>query len=154
MSSLTHPVAVLASLVNGVAAGIMLSTVLGIAPMFLALPYRQYVQTVQFLWHRYDPVMPFANGTTLVLDVLLAVLVPAPVRFVFAAAAAAQATVMGISVTRNVPVNRYVYGLDPQREPVDWPARDPRRRWRNWNALRTSFALAAFAANVIATVMS
>jgi len=44
----------LATVVNGVAAGIMLSTVIGIVPMMRALPYTGYVQMVQFMRPRFD----------------------------------------------------------------------------------------------------
>ncbi|MFG1751955.1 anthrone oxygenase family protein [Streptosporangium sandarakinum] len=145
-------VAAVAVLANGVAAGIMLSTVIGIAPMMLSLPYGRYVQLVQFMWPRFDPIMPITNGATLVLDVLLAaVLVEGPARWAFAAAALLQAAVMGVSVTRNVPVNRMVRALDPDRQPSDWESIDPRRRWRAWNAFRTSLALLAFLVNVVTT---
>ncbi|MFC4121820.1 DUF1772 domain-containing protein [Nonomuraea zeae] len=149
-------VAVLAAVLNGIAAGIMLSTVIGIAPMMLALPYGRYVQLVQFLWPRYDPIMPVTNGATLVLDVLLATALaePGPARLGYGAAAVLQAAVMGISITRNVPVNRMVKGLDPEQRPGDWADIDPRRRWRAWNTVRTSLALLAFVVNVITTAQA
>jgi uncharacterized membrane protein len=152
VSALVHVAAGVAAAANGVGAGIMLSTVLGIAPMFLALPYPRYVQTVQFLWPRYDPLMPVLNGATLVLDIVLCLTAPATARPAYVVAAALLATVMAISITRNVPVNKYVFRLDPDRQPTNWPAADPRRRWRNWNFIRTMLALAAFATNVVAAL--
>jgi uncharacterized membrane protein len=156
MTGPAHLVAALATLSNGVAAGIMLSTVIGIAPMFLSLPYGRYVQTVRFLWPRFDPTMPITNGLTLALDVLLAAALAgeARARAAFAAAAVLQAAVMGISITRNVPVNRLVYGLDPDSEPADWARIDPRRRWRRWNIVRTSLALLAFVVNVAGVTLA
>jgi uncharacterized membrane protein len=155
MSGLGHIVAAVATLTNGVAAGIMLSTVIGIVPMMLALPYGRYVQTVQFLWPRYDPIMPITNGATMLLDAVLAIALidRAPVRVIFGLAALVQLTVMAISITRNVPVNRYVKSLDPARQPTDWATADPRRRWRSWNLIRTGLALLAFAMNVTAVVL-
>jgi uncharacterized membrane protein len=156
VSAAAQAVAAAAALANGVAAGIMLSTVIGIAPMFLSLPYGSYVRSVQFLWPRFDPAMPVANGLTLALDVLLAAVLAdaGAARAGFAAAGALQAVVMGISITRNVPVNRMVKGLDPEREPSDWARIDPRRRWRTWNQIRTAVALLAFATNVITIVQA
>jgi uncharacterized membrane protein len=147
-------VAGFATLVNGVAAGVMLSTVIGIVPLFLSLDYRQYVTTVQFMWPRYDPFMPLANGVTLALDILLAAALPEPAvnRVWHAVAAGLLAAVMTISITRNVPVNRFVSGLDPDVRPQQWETTDPRRRWRNWNLLRTGLALLALVANVFAIV--
>jgi len=144
----------LAAGLNGVAAGIMLSTVIGIVPMMLAMPYDRYVRTVQFLWPRYDPLMPILNGGALVLAGFSAVAAgPGPARPALALAATLLAAVMAISITRNVPVNRLVSGLDAQREPADWARLDPRRRWRNWNLVRTALAVAAFATNMTATVL-
>ncbi|GAA2273863.1 MULTISPECIES: DUF1772 domain-containing protein [Kitasatospora] len=150
MGTVLAPVAVLT---NGIAAGIMASTVIGIVPMMLSLSFERYVQTVQFLWPRYDPIMPLTNGFTAVLDLVLAfVAEDSTARTGFAAAAVLLLCVMAISITKNVPVNRYVKSLDPGNQPADWASRDPRRRWRNWNATRTSIALLAFTVNILATV--
>jgi uncharacterized membrane protein len=151
VAALTVP---LAAGLNGIAAGIMLSTVVGIVPMMLAMPYDRYVQTVQFLWPRYDPLMPLLNGSALVLVVLSAVTAgDGPARPVLVLGALLLATVMTISITKNVPVNRLVFGLDPGRQPTDWSRIDPRGRWRTWNLVRTVLALLAFTTNVTATVL-
>ncbi len=151
--SLTHLLAVVAIAVNGIAAGIMLSTVIGIVPMFLVLPYGRYVETVQFLRPRFDPVMPVSNGSALVLDVVLALTArPAGAVTAFALAAALLACVMGVSITKNVPINRFIMSLDAERQPDEWAAIDPRASWRTWNLIRTSLALAAFITNVVAAV--
>ncbi|MET9078411.1 DUF1772 domain-containing protein [Streptomyces sp. NPDC004232] len=150
MGTVLAPLALLA---NGITVGIMVSTVIGIAPMMLSLSYERYVQTVQFLWPRYDPVMPLSNGMTVLLDLVLALAVPNNIaRAGFAAAAMLLLCVMAISITKNVPVNRYVKSLDPASEPANWSQRDPRRRWRAWNTTRTSVALLAFVTNILATV--
>ncbi len=154
MNALAHVLASVVLVTNGLAAGIMLSTVIGIVPMFLSLPYGAYVRTVRFLWPRYDPIMPATNGTTFIIDVLLATVV-APngaARIAYAVAAGLLGCVLAISVSKNVPINRYVFSLDPDDQPADWSDRDPRRRWRGWNLLRTSLALLAFAANVSAVL--
>jgi uncharacterized membrane protein len=144
----------LATALNGVAAGIMLSTVVGIVPMMVAQPYTGYVRMVQFLWPRYDPMMPALNGGAMVLGVVSAVAVgPVPARPMLILAAALLACVMAISITKNVPVNRYVGRLDPASQPDDWTQADPRSRWRRWNLIRTSIALVAFATNVTAIAL-
>jgi uncharacterized membrane protein len=146
--------AALAAALNGVAAGIMLSTVVGIVPMMVAQPYQGYVRTVQFLWPRYDPLMPILNASALVLAAFGAVAAGGgPARPVLATAAILLATVMAISITKNVPVNRFVSGLDPERQPDDWARLDPRRRWQRWNLIRTALAVLAFAANVTGTAL-
>jgi uncharacterized membrane protein len=154
MTPLVHVTAALAAVLNGVAAGIMLSTVIGIVPMMLTMPYQRYVQTVRFLWPRYDPLMPILNGTALVLVVVSAALAGrVPSRPAFVVAAVLLATVVTISITKNVPVNRFVSGLDPGEQPGDWPRLDPRARWRTWNLVRTTLALLAFTSTVTATVL-
>ncbi|MFF7755594.1 anthrone oxygenase family protein [Streptomyces sp. NPDC007971] len=150
MSTVLAP---LALLTNGIAAGIMTATVIGIVPLMLTLPYERYVQTVHFLWPRFDPVMPLTNGLTVLLDLLLALTAgDGLAQAGFATAAGLLLCVMGISITKNVPVNRYVKSLSPAVQPPDWAATDPRRRWQAWNTTRTSIALLAFVTNIVATV--
>ncbi|WP_220448677.1 DUF1772 domain-containing protein [Nonomuraea mesophila] len=133
---------------NGLAAGVMLSTVIGVVPWMLAQPYDRYVVATRFLWSRYDPFMPIVNALTCVLDVVLIFVVPAAVpRTLFAAAAGLLLVVMTISIVKNVPINRYVTSLDPAARPPDWERRDPRMRWRGWNLTRTVLALVAFGVN-------
>lgn len=146
MIRLVAPMAILA---NGVAAGVMFSTVIGIAPLMLVLPYDRYIQAIQFLWPRYDPLMPITNGAAFLLDVAIAALATNGLgRVSFGLAAALLAAVISISVIKNVPINKYIASLDPARQPPDWADRDPRVRWRNWNLARTSLALLALVVNV------
>ncbi|MBV9163987.1 MAG: DUF1772 domain-containing protein [Pseudonocardiales bacterium] len=136
---------------NGLAVGIMLSTVMGVVPMFLTMSYDSYVRAVQFLWPRYDPFMPAVNGLTFVLDIILAISAEdTTTRMSFVAAAVLLLLVMVISVVKNVPMNRYVMSLDPDELPDDWATRDPRVCWRNWNTTRTALALAALVSNLAA----
>lgn len=141
----------LAAVVNGVAAGIMLSTVIGIVPMMRALPYAGYVQMVQFMRPRYDPIMPIANGGALLADV---VLVASGQRGTgpHVAAALLLACVITISVSKNVPVNKYLMSLNPQEPPDNWADIDPRSRWQRWNNIRTCLAVLAFLGNAAALI--
>ncbi len=149
----SHLLVIAAIAANGVSAGIMLSTVIGIVPMMLVLPYGRYVQTVQFLRPRFDPVMPITNGSALLLDVALAATSHgAAGRAAFSLAAALLCSVMAVSVIKNVPINRFIMSLDSRRQPDGWTLLDPRLRWRRWNLIRTALALAAFATNIVATV--
>jgi|HubBroStandDraft_4_1064222.scaffolds.fasta_scaffold51319_4 uncharacterized membrane protein len=149
----SHLLTIAAIAANGIAAGIMLSTVIGIVPMMVALPYGRYVQTVQFLRPRFDPVMPITNGSALVLDVALAAVSHgAASRGGFSLAAALLAAVMAVSIIKNVPINRFIMSLDSRRQPEDWAGRDPRARWRKWNLIRTGLAVAAFVTNIVAAV--
>jgi uncharacterized membrane protein len=140
---------VLALLATGLAAGVMLGTAIGPAPLALALPYDRYVQLIQYMWPRYDPFMPITNGVALAACAALALVAPQPTtRPLYAVGAVLLIALMVISVTKNVPINRYVMSLDPRHPPADWTARDPRARWRNWNLLRTALAVSAFAASL------
>lgn len=132
----------------------MVSTVIGLAPMQLAVPYETYVGTIQFLWKRYDPFMPVLNALAFVLDLVLALTVAQPpARILFVAAAVLLVMVMAISVVKNVPINRYVMSLDPLHQPPDWAQTDPRVRWRNWNLIRTALAMLALLANLSAVAV-
>ncbi|MEU5266077.1 DUF1772 domain-containing protein [Amycolatopsis sp. NPDC021455] len=139
---------------NGVTAGIMLSTVIGIVPLIDRLPYERYVRTIQFLWPRYDPFMPITHGLTMLLDLALVVLDGDPARRALCGTAGAVLlVVMTISVLKNVPINRFVMAQDPQSPPAGWPRSDPRSRWRGWNRLRTGLALLALVVNAAAVTV-
>lgn len=137
------PVALLA---NGLAAGVLTGTVLGGVPLLEALPTERYVHAHAFFAGRYDPFMPACLLATAIADVVLTLVAPtAPSRVLLALAAVAALAVIAISLTRNVPINRWVKTLDPAALPADFD--DPRPRWARWNRIRTSLAVAALAAN-------
>jgi len=151
MEQLLVPLALLA---NGIATGVMVSTVIGLAPLSLAVPYESYVGTIQFLWKRYDPFMPIMNALACVVDLVLTVTATGPAaRLLFGSAGALLVVVMAISVIKNVPINRYVMSLDPLAQPSDWAQADPRVRWRNWNLVRTALAVLALIANLAAVAV-
>ncbi|GII80957.1 hypothetical protein Sru01_59390 [Sphaerisporangium rufum] len=137
---------------NGLAAGVLLGTVLGGVPLLLALPPARYVHAHGFLAQRYDPFMPVTLAGTAVADAALAFLAPDVTGHVlYALAALTVASVMTISVTKNVPINKYLISLDPDTLPDDWERRDPRYRWRTWNAVRTALTVTALAINLVAS---
>ena len=99
-------------------------------------------------------LMPVLNASALVLGVFSAVAVgPGPARPVLAVAAAMVAVVIGISVTRNLPVNRFVSRLNAEDQPANWSEIDPRRRWQFWNTIRSSINAVAFVTNVTALAL-
>lgn len=143
----------LALFANGIAAGVMLGNAIGPAALALELPYERYVQLIRFMWHRYDPFVPIMNGLAFLLDIALAVVVHrerggmgAP--SLFALSAALLLVIMAISVTKNVPINRFVTVLDPASPPANWPECDPRARWKRWNHMRVALSIAALVANL------
>ncbi|MFB9546140.1 DUF1772 domain-containing protein [Micromonospora sagamiensis] len=136
---------------TGMAAGGLMITVLGGVPLLLRLPTDQYVPIHQFLVTRFDPFMPICMITSLVVDLLLAVVVDEPVsRIAFGVAAVLLFGAMVISLTKNVPINRWLKTLDPDRLPENFEEINPRVRWGRWNSLRTVFVVVALALSAIA----
>lgn len=138
----------LAMLAGGLAAGGLMISALGGAPMLLALPADVYLPVHKLLVGRFDPFMPACIITALLADVALAVIAPTGATHALAAAGAAlYLSVLSVSLTKNVPINHWIASLDPAQLPEDWPSIDPRARWRNWNLVRTTLAVAALAVN-------
>ncbi|MDH2427230.1 DUF1772 domain-containing protein [Sphaerisporangium sp. TRM90804] len=136
-------------LTGGLAAGALLLSALGGAPMLVALPVEQYVPVHKFLVTRFDPFMPLSLATAMVCDVVVTFLAPTgPARLLAAAGALLYIAVMAVSLTKNVPINRWIAALDPADMPADWASVDPRSRWRDWNLVRTSLAVAGLVVNV------
>ena len=144
----------IALLGSGLAAGGLAISALGGAPLLLALPVDRYVPVHKFLVTRFDPFMPICLLTGLVGDILGAIFGDlAAARGLYACAAAAALAVLLISLTKNVPINKWVEKLDPDDLPANWDAVDPRERWRNWNMVRTAFAILAYVLNVAAVAV-
>ncbi|AXK32545.1 DUF1772 domain-containing protein [Streptomyces armeniacus] len=141
----------LALAANGLAAGVLLWAVLGGMPMLRWLPAEQYVRVEQFWGNRFEPFQPVCVALTLLCGAALAAAASGAVsRTLFALAAALAAGVLAVSVTRNVPLKRWVMGLDPDRLPDDWEQRDPRAAWSYWNTVRSVLAVSGFALNALA----
>jgi uncharacterized membrane protein len=95
--------------------------------------------------------MPICLLITIGGDVVLAVGAPGVVpRLLFCLGALLVLATITVSITRNVPVNRWLRTLDPNDLPADFAARDPRRYWGSWNRLRSACALVALLANCLA----
>lgn len=145
-------VVALVLLANGLAAGVLTGTVLGGVPLLQALPTDRYVHAHAFFAGRYDPFMPLCLLGTAVGDTVLALRVTEPTaRALLAVAAVTAVAVITVSVTRNVPINRWVRSLDPEALPADFT--DPRPRWAHWNRVRTALAVLALTANVSAVAV-
>lgn len=123
---------------------------LGGAPFLLQLPTAQYVPAHQFLVTRFDPFMPISFCIGLIADLILASAgdSTAAAKGLTSTAAVLLILALVVSVTKNVPINRWVSRLDPGSLPDDFAQIDPRVRWRNWNLIRTALAVAALLANV------
>lgn len=138
-------------LLNGLAAGVLFGTQLGGWPLLAELPADRYVHAHAFFATRYDPAMPACLIGTVLGDTALAVAAPdtAP-RVLFATAAVLASATVLISLTKNVPVNKWVQTVDPDNLPEDFDRLDPRRSWGAWNSRRSVLAVLAFLANCTA----
>lgn len=138
---------------SGLGAGVLLATQLGGWPYLRMLPDAEYVRAHAFFSTRYDPWMPACIVVTLLGDTALAVVGPGtPERVLFATAAGLALATGVVSLTRNVPGNRYVRTLDPAALPPDFARRDPRPVWGPWNRTRSLLGIAAFVVNCLALV--
>jgi len=144
----------LALFANGIAAGVMLGNAMGPAALALELPYARYVDLIKFMWHRYDPFVPIMNLLAFTLDIVIAVVASQQARggagapVLFGLSAGLLAVLMAISVTKNVPINKFVTGLDPDSPPDNWTALDPRASWKKWNDIRVTLALTSLIAGL------
>jgi hypothetical protein len=142
------PIALLA---GGLAAGVLVGTVLGGVPLFRSLPADRYVEVHQFLARRYEPFQPICLAVTFLADAVLVAGVTAAIpRLLFGLAVVLTAAAMAVSLTRNVPLKRWVLSLDPRALPRDWNEHDPRRTWAAWNLVRTVLVVAALGLNAAA----
>lgn len=136
---------------NGFAAGGLMIAVLGGAPLQFVLPVERYIPVHQFLTTRFDPFMPINLAGGFILDVVLLFVAPTPAsRILCGVAGLFLISSMMVSLTKNYPINKWVAKLDPDNLPENWAELDPRVKWRNWNAVRASFAVVALLANVTA----
>lgn len=139
---------------SGITAGVLFAVALSVVPALLAMPVGRYVEAHRLLGRNWDPTMPIIVLTTTAADVALAVVTDvAAQRAAFLLAAVLMLAVAGVSHLLNVPLNRAVKGLDPQR-PVPDGWHDPRPTWRNYHLLRTVIAVAAFGVNVGAVLLT
>ena len=137
-------------LANGLAAGVLMGTQLGGFPLLAALPPDRYVHAHAFFATRYDPFMPACLIGTLGGDMLLTAFPPGGAgRLPYLLAAAFAAGTVTISLTKNVPINKWIQTVDPQRLPGNFAELDPRRRWGFWNRTRSILAIAALVANCV-----
>jgi len=130
--------------------GVMLGAAVSSEPLLVTMTPRDYVLAKQFASPRLDPLMPLLTCLSGLCDGVAVVAVSAQARVPAALAVLGIAAVLAVSVARNVPINRWVAGLDPDRLPHDWPAVDPRGRWRRWHLVRTALAAGAVLANTVA----
>jgi uncharacterized membrane protein len=144
---------VAAVMASGVVAGVLFAVALSTVPALIAMPPAQYVYTHKLLGRNWDPTMPVIVLSATALDVVLAVLAASsPVTVLFAVGAALLVSVSVVSHWCNVPINKQLRELHPDRMPTDW--QDPRPVWRRWHLLRSALAVLALAVNASAIALS
>ncbi|GAA2150519.1 DUF1772 domain-containing protein [Kitasatospora kazusensis] len=149
--TVTALLAPLVVLLNGLAAGVLLGTQLGGWPLLASLPPDRYVHAHAFFATRYDPAMPICLLGTLAGDLVLGLGgSQTPARVLCLAAALLAAATVAISITKNVPVNRWIRTIDPDNLPENFADLDPRGSWGPWNRRRSLLAVLALAANCAA----
>lgn len=147
-----NTISVVVLLGSGITAGVLFAVALSVSPAMIAMRPDRYVEAHKLLGKNWDPTMPLVVLSSCLLDVLLTVLtLPSVSGILFGAAAVVLLGVSGVSHLANVPINKRVRTLDPERIPADWP--DPRGLWRNWNLLRTVLAVLALTLNGTAVVL-
>src|SRR5262249_7885282 len=111
---------------NGLAAGVLLWSAAAGVPFMLIMPAQRYVQAQQFWGRRSEPLQPTCMALTVLADLALALSIGNPLaRWLFAAGTAIALAVMTVSLTRNVPIKRWVMSLDAKALPDDFEQRDP-----------------------------
>lgn len=136
---------------NGLSAGVLVWGLLGGWPLMRSLPDDRYVHLHAFLATRYDPFMPVCMVVTVIGDVVLALLLPGAAGAALAVLAGLlTVSAIGVSLIKNVPVNKWVQSLDPDALPADFAEHHPRAGWGRWNTFRSVLVLLAFLANCVA----
>jgi len=134
---------------SGTVAGVLFAVALSVVPALEAMPPSRYVYTFRLLGHNWDPTMPAIVLGSVVFDALLTSLAGYyPSRMLFLVAAVLLLGVALVSHFCNVPINRRLREIDPDRMSAAW--QDPRPAWRRWHLLRTALSLLALAANATA----
>ncbi|SFQ64726.1 Uncharacterized membrane protein [Amycolatopsis arida] len=144
---------IVAVMASGIVAGVLFAVAISTVPALLAMPPGQYIYAHKLLGRNWDPTMPVIVLTATALDVVLAILAPNGLgALLFGVGAALLVMVAVVSHWCNVPINRQLRTLDPDRMPAEW--QDPRPLWRRWHLLRSTLAALALALNASAVALS
>lgn len=143
---------VIALLSSGLGAGVLTGTQLGGFPLLASLPDRQYLTTHAFFATRYDPFMPACLITTTLVTAHRATSNTGMSRTYLLGAATSALLTAVISVSINVPINRWVQAVD-----LTGPLPDVtkvRSRWGRANAARSVLGTVAFFLTCLSSISS
>jgi uncharacterized membrane protein len=137
---------------NGLVTGVFFAVGVSVLPALATMPAGRYIETHRLLGKGYHPAMPVIVNATTLCAIGLAILTPdTAARLLLSGTVAALIVVQAVSHLGNVPLNRGLWGVDPDRVPDDWD--DPRPVWTSWHRLRTLAALIAMACSSVAAVV-
>ncbi|MCW3840376.1 DUF1772 domain-containing protein [Micromonospora yasonensis] len=145
----TLSVAVLVT--TGLIAGVFFDVAIALVPAFFKMPRSRFVYVNNKLVDGYHPTMPILCSSTVLVNLGLAVLTPAPSRWLFLAGTLLIVGTMFVSEFGNMRINRRLLKDDPENLPRGWS--DPRRRWRGFHLARTALALLAVVVNATAVAL-
>jgi hypothetical protein len=145
-----HILLPLSVLCNALTAGGLLVSMVGVAPVRLALPADRAVQLHQMLVPRLDPLMPILLCAGTVLSGAAGFFAPTTAVHVLSIISSSlQLKAVLIALTKNAPINRALAELDPDALPENFAEQDPRLRWSNWNTVRTVLVLLSLVINIV-----
>lgn len=148
---MTEVLGVVELLGSGIVAGVLFAVAISHVPALMAMPPDRYIYSIKLLGRNWDPAMPIIVLSSTAIAIALSVIVPGASRTLFAGAAVLLIGVSIVSHYANVPINRQMKTIDPERMPEDW--HDPRPLWRRWHLLRTTLAVLALLANAVAVTL-
>lgn len=130
---------------TGLLAGNEVGTLIGFHPALRALPLRAEIEAEQALNGRLVKIMPFyISGTVLAAGAAALDRRGGRGFPLAAAAAAASALMLGITLVGNVPLNTRTLAYPADGDAAGWSA--IRRRWERLHTARVLLDLTAFAA--------
>ena len=140
-SPFAQPVNLLACILTGLIAGLMLGTGMEQHTLVALSPsaWTTEHQTMDALFSRVMPI--FWNGTIIVL-LVATFLNRGSARWLFGAAAALFLISLLVTVRVEVPMNRQITLWNPSAPPADWAA--IRDRWLSFHRVRTVSGIIAF----------
>lgn len=145
-------------LLNVLAAGVLTGNELGskliVHPALDALPPKAHMATEQALTRRYGQVMPFAMSGTLVSFLPVLALDPPPKSWrsrMSVAGMGCYAAMLGLTLTRNLPINAQLLALDPETTAYE-EFEALRTRWERLHTIRNVLDVAGFGLTVLSAM--
>ncbi len=147
-----------ARVLNVLAAGVLTGNELGSKltahPALGALPPKAHIAAEQALTRRYGQVMPFAMSGTLASFLPVLAMDPPPGSRrsrLTVAAMGCYAAMLGLTLTRNLPINAQLLALEPETTAYA-EFEDLRTRWERLHTIRNVLNVTGFALTVLSVM--